>query len=87
MALLQLAPAAEKIESRSNLATILPSNIPMPICCDACDHEQTYTMTHLRQLPTLVCEDCGDARPFSAFELNIIESTLKDMGYFLQKRA
>ncbi|NVK39310.1 MAG: hypothetical protein HWE18_15390 [Gammaproteobacteria bacterium] len=87
MALLQLAAAAEKIESRSNLATILPSNIPMPICCDACDHEQTYTMTHLRQLPTLVCEDCGDSRPFSAFELNIIESTLKDMGYFLQKRA
>lgn len=86
MALLQLAPTPAQLES-ANVATILPSSIPMPICCDLCDHEQTYTMTYLRQLPTLVCDACGDARPFSHFELTIIESTLKDMGYFLQKRA
>ncbi|MAA71782.1 MAG: hypothetical protein CL679_08645 [Bermanella sp.] len=87
MALLQTVPASSHVDNQANIATILPANTPMPLCCDACDHEQTYTMTHLRQLPTIVCDECGDARPFSAFELNIIENTLNTMGYFLQKRA
>jgi hypothetical protein len=87
MALSQTVPQQTSLSDSANIATILPANTPMPLCCDACDHEQIYTMTHLRQLPTIVCEDCGDARPFSAFELNILESTLNTMGYFLQKRA
>ena len=87
MALFQTAPAPSISSNAASIATILPAITPMPLCCDACDHEQSYTMTHLRQLPTIVCTDCGDTRQFSDFELNILESTLNTMGYFLQKRA
>ncbi len=87
MGLFQTVSSPSHVNDGASIATILPANTPMPLCCDSCDHEQTYTMTHLRQLPTIVCEACGDARPFSAFELNIIENTLNTMGYFLQKRA
>ena len=87
MALFQTAPAPSINSNAASIATILPANTPMPLCCDACDHEQSYTMTYLRQLPTIVCDDCGDTRQFSTFELNILESTLNTMGYFLQKRA
>ncbi|MGR6871120.1 hypothetical protein ACU6U9_02160 [Pseudomonas sp. HK3] len=87
MPLYQAAPAQSESNNTAAIATILPANTPMPLCCDACDYAQTYSMTHLRQLPTIVCEDCGDTRQFSAFELNILESTLNNMGYYLQKRA
>ncbi|MFT5593093.1 MAG: hypothetical protein ACI8SR_001461 [Oceanicoccus sp.] len=87
MASFQAVPAPSTNDSSAVISTILPANTPMPLCCDACDHEQNYTMTHLRQLPVIICDDCGDARQFSAFELNILESTLNTMGYFLQKRA
>jgi hypothetical protein len=38
-------------------------------------------------LPKLTCKYCGDKRQFSNFELNVIENTLKDLGYFLAKSA
>lgn len=87
MALFQAVPAPSDNPDSASVATILPASTPMPLCCDACDHEQVHTMTQLRKLPTIVCDACGDARPFSAFELNILESTLNTMGYFLQKHA
>ena len=87
MALFQAVPAVPRVDDGASIATILPANTPMPLCCDACDHEQIYTMTHLRKLPVIVCEECGDARQFSAFELQVLESTLNTMGYFLQKRG
>jgi len=82
------ATNSDLITSRkASLATILPANTPMPICCDQCDHEQNYSMTQLRQLPTLTCDECGESRNFSQFELITIEKTLNQLGYFLQKTA
>lgn len=87
MALFQAASESVSPTQTASLATILPANTPMPLCCDACDHEQSYTMTQLRQLPTVVCEECGDQRQFSQFELTVIENTLNTMGYYLHKSA
>ena len=67
------------------VATILPSNIGMPMQCDACDQDNTYSIGFLRHLPHLTCKHCGDERQFPRFELNIIENTLKNMGYYLAK--
>jgi len=69
------------------VANILPANTPMPLACDACDHEQSYSMRHLRTLPELVCHHCGDQRQFSTFELTTLESALNNMGYYLSKSA
>jgi len=85
MALFQAVPATPGVNKGASVATILPANTPMPLCCDACDHEQSYTMTHLRKLPIIMCEACGEARQFSAFELQVVERTLNSMGYFLHK--
>lgn len=87
MALLQASPNPATQSNRASIATILPANTPMPICCDLCDHEQNYTMSQLRQLPTMTCEECGESRRFSHFELITIEKTLNQLGYFLQKTA
>ncbi len=67
------------------IANILPANTPMPLECDACDHEQSYSMHHLRELPELTCKNCGDQRSFSSFELVALENALKGMGYYLSK--
>lgn len=69
------------------MATILPSNTAMPMACDACDQDNTYSIGFLRRLPKLTCKHCGDHRQFSPFELTLIENTLKNMGYFLTKSA
>ncbi|GAA6135674.1 hypothetical protein NBRC116188_24640 [Oceaniserpentilla sp. 4NH20-0058] len=87
MALIQASPSQVTHSKSASLATILPANTPMPICCDQCDHEQTYTMTQLRKLPTLSCKACGDSRAFSHFELTVVEKTLNELGYYLQKTA
>jgi len=87
MALIQTSPSPLHVQRSASLATILPANTPMPICCDQCDHEQNYTMTQLRQLPTLTCDECGETRQFSNFELVVIEKTLNELGYYLQKTA
>ena len=87
MALIQTSPSPLQVKRSASLATILPANTPMPICCDHCDHEQNYTMTELRQLPKLSCNQCGESRQFSQFELVVIEKTLNQLGYFLQKTA
>jgi len=87
MALIQTSPSPLQLQRSASLATILPANTPMPICCDQCDHEQNYTMTQLRQLPKLSCNVCGETRQFSEFELNVVEKTLNQLGYYLQKTA
>jgi transposase-like protein len=71
----------------ASVATILPTSTAMPMECDSCDQDNTYSIAFLRSLPELTCKHCGDHRQFSSFELNIIESTLKNMGYFLAKKA
>jgi transposase-like protein len=71
----------------ASVATILPVYTPMPMACDSCDLDNTYSIGFLRSLPKLTCKHCGDNRQFSHFELNVIETTLKDMGYFIAKNA
>jgi len=71
----------------ATVATILPTTTAMPMECDSCDKENAYSIAFLRTLPKLTCKHCSDSRTFSAFELNVIEGTLKDMGYFLAKTA
>jgi transposase-like protein len=71
----------------ASVATILPVYTPMPMACDSCDLDNTYSIGFLRSLPKLTCKHCGDNRQFSNFELNVIETTLKDMGYFIAKNT
>jgi hypothetical protein len=71
----------------ASVATILPVSTAMPMACDSCDQDNTYSIAFLRSLPELTCKHCGDHRQFSNFELNVIENTLKHMGYFLAKSA
>ena len=71
----------------ARVANILPANTPMPLECDACDHEQSYSMTHLRTLPTLTCKECGDSRQFSQVELTTLDKALNELGYYLNKKA
>jgi hypothetical protein len=71
----------------ASVSTILPVSTAMPMECDSCDQDNAYSIAFLRSLPELTCKHCGDHRQFSHFELNVIENTLKDMGYFLAKSA
>ena len=71
----------------AQISTILPISSAMPIDCDSCDLEHNYSIGFLRSLPTMTCKHCGDQRKFTAFELNVLETTLKQMGYFLAKSA
>jgi hypothetical protein len=79
--------ATPEFSEAAPVATILPTTAPMPMACDACDVENAYSIGFLRKLPKLTCKHCGDQRQFSNFELNVIENTLKDLGYFLAKSA
>ena len=71
----------------ATVSTILPVTTPMPMECDSCDSDNIYSIEYLRKLPKLTCKHCGDHRQFSRFELDIIENTLKNMGYFLAKSS
>jgi transposase-like protein len=76
-----------QFSAAASVATILPVYTAMPMACDSCDLDNTYSIGFLRSLPKLTCKHCGDHRQFSHFELNVIETTLKDMGYFIAKNA
>ncbi|MEY8248874.1 MAG: hypothetical protein RPT11_10860 [Bermanella sp.] len=78
-------PCPQPVSNLAPVANILPANTPMPLACDACDLEQDYSMRHLRSLPELVCQHCGDRRRFSGLELTTLESALNHMGYYLSK--
>ncbi len=71
----------------ARVANILPATTAMPLECDACDHEQNYSMQHLRSLPKLTCKECGDSRAFSQVELSTLEKALNQMGYYLSKKS
>lgn len=77
--------AAVTALNSATVANILPLNTLMPLACDECDHEQNYAMKALRTLPLLTCQHCQAQRQFSQFELNVLESTLKDMGYYFSR--
>ncbi len=77
----------QPIPALAPVANILPAHTPMPLECDACEHEQNYSMSHLRTLPEVACSQCGDKRRFSGFELKVLEDTLNDMGYYISKSA
>jgi hypothetical protein len=79
----QISEQPESTHAR--VANILPANTPMPLACDACDHEQDYKMSFLRTLPLIECSQCSDKRQFSRFELTTLETTLNNMGYYLSK--
>ncbi len=79
--------STQPVTNLAPVANILPANTPMPLECDACDHEQSYSMRHLRTLPELNCQHCGDQRHFSLLELTTLESALNNMGYYLSKSA
>ncbi len=79
--------SAQPESTHARVASILPANTPMPLACDACDHEQDYNMSLLRSLPQLKCSQCSDTRQFSRFELTALESALNTMGYYLSKSA
>ncbi len=81
----QISEQPESTHAR--VANILPANTPMPLACDACDHEQNYNMSFLRTLPQLKCSQCSDTRQFSRFELTALEVALNNMGYYLSKTA
>jgi len=79
--------STQSLPNLAPVANILPANTPIPLACDACDHEQDYSMRHLRSLPELACNHCGDLRQFSVLELTTLENALNNMGYYLSKSA
>lgn len=69
----------------ASVTNILPATTLMPLSCDECDIEEEYEMKTLRALPQLTCTHCQAQRQFSAFELGILESTLKNLGYYFSR--
>lgn len=64
-------------------ATIINTQTEIPISCDECDCETHYPIGYLRTLPRLTCGFCRDSREFSQLEMHVLETALKQMGFFL----
>ncbi len=65
------------------VATIINTQTEIPISCDACDCETHYPIGYLRTLPRLTCGFCHDSREFSQLEVHVLETALKQMGFYL----
>jgi len=71
------------VDRSAPIATIINIQTEVPISCDQCDCDTHYSIGHLKALPTLTCEFCQDARNFTQLEMNVLESALQQMGFYL----
>ena len=72
-------------QSSASVATILSAKTQVPLDCDNCGEDQLHSIEFLRQLPQLNCQHCQDERYFSQLELDVLESALKELGFYLSR--
>ena len=76
-------PDQTPVDQSAPIATIINQKTEVPISCDQCDCDSHYSIGHLKALPKLTCGFCQDARVFTQLEMDVLESALQQMGFYL----